>query len=726
KTIILGSCNNQLQNHLKLRVGWYKVIRMNARVNIGVHDNSRSYVTGGNISIKNNVSESDEIKYESLSTTNIISILRSSLNNENVSREKTLNQVYNLINKRLPIKYSSVQKRAKSKDAASNKEKVHGKQYNDKLKSQNKDLDKIHAKNMGGESKISDKDKNKTMESNSVSPASKSITSPKLSAMDENGTSRKHVNILFDYILSTLIISDQIDVKLDILTLLEEQYEIILGGPEQILTDKRCWDRYNTTFNLFEHIIAANYKEIAKESINLFEASTVLSGSNSISIENIHQALINNSKYSISVCLQSQTLVAFTSIAVSLNLLEIAPFWFSKLISILFIICKDDCVRIQKLQDRDPILIQNYYSNIRKYAIECLIEINRNYPLIFCSIMDINQVMVEESENANVRKQGFGFIQANIHPSIWPDNLEKGFISDFKNVNRSCPYKDQFVDLIINIIVALIVDRHRERVNVTKFIKEKEKFLTYLMTYIMENLKSVSCWSLHHRILFLKKITKTLSIPSNILEPSILPFSYSSRVHILFEVCLYIMDEVSKESFSNVYHQIVGILNNFRFPLSFRKYSSFWIQFLISNYSEQFINQSDNRQTNSLAGLIHNLLIPKWYDFCCIKYFKSLIIFQLSIKSAAQNSGSEDFFEAIYESLNSLQEYIVIKAPVGAHSTYLKLIFKIAVIFGINQFISDLIIKYTCHSNFQISSDHINNSIQLLHFISVYSENSEN
>ncbi|OII75520.1 uncharacterized protein cubi_02041 [Cryptosporidium ubiquitum] len=674
----------------------------------------------------NNEDESFEVQGESFNTSNIISLLRFNLNNENESREKVLNQIYNLMNKRMPIKYSNVQKKTKTKGFVSSEDKLPDQLYTDHLKNKNKDLSKNHLKNVQETSVSSDLDKESILNNNNNLSNDVEISTLKISVINEYNIKDKQISILFDYILSTLLISDQLEVKLDILTLLEEQYETILGKPEQILTDKRCWDRYNTAFNIFEHIIAANYKEIARESINLFEASTILSGSNSISVDNIYQELINNPKYSIPIILQSQTLIAFTSIALSLNLLEVVPFWFSKLLSILFIISKEDCVKIQKFQDRNPLLFQNYFSILRKYAIECLIEINRSYPLIFCPLIEINPIPNLENEQIDLKKQGLGFIQKNIHPSIWPDNFEKEFITDCKNFNKNNIYNDQLIELIINIIITLIVNNQTKQANISKVIKEKERFLTYLVTYIMENLKSVSCWNLHKRILFLKKITKTLLIPSNILESSLLPFSYSSRIHILFEICIFILEEISKESFSNAYHHIIGILNNFHFPITFRIYSSKWIQFVISKYSGHIIEQTSSNQNNTLAKFIHHLLIPKWHDFCKIKYFKSLIILQLKFYKVFQCNNDEDFLEILYESLNSLQEYIIIKAPIGAHSIYLKLLFKISILIGINQHISDLIIKYTCHPNFQISSDHINNSIQLLHLISIYSENREN
>ncbi|CUV06342.1 unnamed protein product [Cryptosporidium hominis] len=695
--------------------------------NLNNNINSKDEITNSYVDLKNDEQGSD-IQDEPFNISNLISVLRFNLNNENASKEKILSQIYNLMNKRMPIKYSTVQRKTKAKGFVKSEDRLRGKLYNDHLRNKSKEINKNHYKEIQEKSAGSDSaNESISNNNNNKSPTNTiRITSPKISIINKNDMKDKQINILFDYILSTFIISDQIKVKLDILTLLEEQYETILGNPEQIFSEKKCWERYNTTFNLFEHIIAANYKAIANESINLFEASTVLSGSNSISVDNIYQELINNPKYSIPIVLQSQTLVTFTSIALCLNLLETAPFWFSKLLSILFIICKEESIKTQKSHDRNPILFQNYYSILRKYAIECLIEINKNYPLIFCPLLEINFIPNQNIETVNIENQGFGFIQRNIHPSIWLDNLEKGFITDCKNFNKNNIYNDQFIELMINIIITLIVKNYTKKTDITKVIKEKERFLTYLVTYIMENLKSISCWSLHGRILFLKKITKTLSIPSNILESSLIPFSYSSRIHILFEICFFILDGISKESFSNVYHQIIGILNNFHFPLTFRIYSSKWIQFLISNYSEKLIEQTNNHQNYTLAKFIHHLLIPKWYDFCKIKYFKSLIILQLKFQNVIQHTNDEDFFEILYQSLNTLQEYIIIKAPVGAHSIYLKLLFKISILFGINQHISDLIVKYTCHPNFQISSDHINNSIQLLHLISVYSSNRDN
>ncbi|KAK9172739.1 hypothetical protein CmeUKMEL1_15845 [Cryptosporidium meleagridis] len=687
-------------------------------VNSNINDNDE--IDNGYFDFKNDEQGSD-IQDEPFNISNLISVLRFNLNNENASKEKILSQIYKLMNKRVPIKYSTARRKTKAKGFASSEDRLRGKLYNDHLRNKSKEINKNHHKEVQEKSAGYDSASESISNNNNKSPNNTmKIASPKISIINKNDMKDKQINILFDYILSTFIISDQIKVKLDILTLLEEQYETILGNPEQIFSEKKCWERYNTTFNLFEHIIAANYKAIANESINLFEASTVLSGSNSISVDNIYQELINNPKYSIPIVLQSQTLVTFTSIALCLNLLETAPFWFSKLLSILFIICKEESIKTQKSHDRNPILFQNYYSTLRKYAIECLIEINKNYPLIFCPLLEINLI-----PNQNVENQGFGFIKRNIHPSIWLDNLEKGFITDCKNFNKNNIYNDQFIELMINIIT-LVVKNHTNKTDITKVIKEKERFLTYLVTYIMENLKSISCWSLHCRILFLKKITKTLSIPSNILESSLIPFSYSSRIHILFEICFFILDGISKESFSNVYHHIIGILNNFHFPLNFRIYSSKWIQFIISNYSEKLIQQINNNQNYTLAKFVHHLLIPKWFDFCKIKYFKSLIILQLKFQNVIQNTNDEDFFEILYQSLNALQEYIIIKAPVGAHSIYLKLLFKISILFGINQNISDLIAKYTCHPNFQISSDHINNSIQLLHLISVYSSNRDN
>lgn len=694
-----------------------------------VSNNNYGRSSGGmsnSVGNRNNDSDDSETHGELFNTSSIISILRSNLNNENVSRGKILNQVYNLINQRMPVKYSSIQ-RTRAKDTISKREAFQGELSGCDLINATGELKKGHLKDANGKSKNSDQVEEIVSECNKAVPCGVEVTSPKLSAIGERYLSGRHVNILFDYILSALVISDKIGLKLEILTLLEEQYETILGRPEHISIDKRCWERYNTTFNLFEYIISANYMAIAGESINLFEASTILSGSNSISVENIYQALISNSRYSIPIVVQSQTLVTFTSIAISLNLLEVNPFWFSKLLSILFIICKEDCVRIQRFQDRNPLLLQNYYSNLRRYAIECLMEVNRSYPLIFCPILEISIRQGPDFDKIRAERQGLGFIQRNIHPSIWPDNLEKWFISDINSFNKGNQYSDHLVDLIVDIILALIVNNHAEKTNISKIIKEKERFLTYLVTYIMESLRSVSCWSLHRRILFLKKITKTLSIPSNILESSLIPFSYSSRMDILFEVSFYMLDEVSKDSLSSVYHHVIGIINNFHFPLSFRIYSSLWFQFIIFKHSKQLIEQTNSSQSDSLAKFIHQLLIPKWYDFCCIKYFKSLIVLQLSsYNKVIQDAKEEDFLEILYESLNTLQEYILIKAPVGAHSVYLKLIFKISIIFGVSQYISDLIVKYTCHSNSQISSDHINNSIQLLHLISIHSESSDN
>ncbi|KAH8582887.1 uncharacterized protein ELE39_002232 [Cryptosporidium sp. chipmunk genotype I] len=697
----------------------------NVRNDDNNNGNNNDGITKNHFDIKND-EQGFYIQGEPFNTSNLISILRFNLNNENASREKVLNQIYNLMNKRIPIKYSNVQRKTKAKGFASGEDRLRGKLYNDHLRHKNKKINNDLLKSAQEKYTGSDSAKESISNNNKSPTNSVRITSPKISLINENDIKDKQMNILFDYILSTLVISDQLKVKLDILTLLEEQYETILGRPEQILSEKRCWERYNTTFNLFEHIIAVNYGAIASESINLFEASTILSGSNSISVDNIYQALINNPKYSIPIILQSQTLVTFTSIAICLNLLETVPFWFSKLLSILFIICREDYVKIQKTHERNPKLFQNYYSILRKCAIECLIEINRSYPLIFCPLLEINLIPNQKLGKFNIENQGFGFIQKNIHPSIWPENLEKGFIADCKNFNKNNIYNDQFIELMINIIITLIVKNYTRQADISKVIKEKERFLTYLVTYIMENLKSISCWSLHSRILFLKKITKTLSIPSNILESSLIPFSCSSRIHILFEICFFILENISKESFSNAYHHIIGILNNFHFPINFRIYSSKWIQFLISKYSNKLIEQTGNNQNSTLASFIHHLLIPKWYDFCKIKYFKSLIILQLKFQKVIQNSNYEDFLEILYQSLNSLQEYIIIKAPVGAHSIYLKLLFKISILFGINQHISDLIVKYTCHPNYQISSDHINNSIQLLHLISIYSSNRDN
>ncbi|KAF7458900.1 hypothetical protein HWI79_587 [Cryptosporidium felis] len=617
---------------------------------------------------------------ETFKAENIVSLLRFNLNNDEANRSKVLNQVYKIVSRRIPIKYVNSHKKIKSK--AGPKE---DKTTNIKVEKRGNFGDELNYNSTKPEPI------KETLINNNHIPNVVGI-SQKNTEISGSNSQEKQMNFLFDHILSSLIISEQLDMKLDILTLLEEQYETVLGEPGRILMDKECWSR-----------------EIAKESIHLFEASTVLSGSNSISVENIFEALTKNSKYSIPVLLQSQALIAFTTISLSIDLKEIVPFWFSKLISILFILCKDDHINIQKTSERNPELFQNYIY-LRKFAINCLIEVNKRYPVIFCPLFGIN------SSKNDSQPLDFSFLESNIHPSIWPENFEKWIIEDSKAPNKNTmTSNDQLIDLVISVIESSIVNHNLPSSHISKIVKEKEKFLTYLVTYIMENLKSVSCWSLHTRILFLKRITKTLSIPSNVLESTLVPFSYSSRIHILFEIYLFKLDKISIEPFSNMYHQIIGILNNFLLPITFRVYSSKWLQFLIFNYSKQMVKES------SLIEVAPYLLIPKWHDASKIKYFKSLLIFQLKVTELIQPN-NQDFLEIIYESLNSLQEYMIINSPVGAHSVYLKILFKASILFGFSQYISDLIFKYTCHSNFRITSIHVPNTIQLLHLISIHSD----
>ncbi|KAK6590388.1 hypothetical protein RS030_162490 [Cryptosporidium xiaoi] len=616
--------------------------------------------------------ESDRIlNMDNFSYCNTISLLRYNLNNNDGIKNKVLDYIYDKIEERMSLRYLNVQKEINGKLSKMKNEVKHG--------------------------------------------------------FDSMNDSNKSKNMLFDHIMSTLIISDKLETKLDVLTLLEEQYETIIGDPGSILSDKSCWNRYNTVFNIFESIATLNYYRLAKEAMNLYEASTKISENNMISVDNIHESLTKNKKYQISILIQSQTLIAFTSIAVNVNLIELIPYWFSKLISILFIISKEEYIVPQKVNEKNIVIYQNYFY-IKKYANECLNELNRNYPLLFNNLLNSNVIL----NNAQVKLSKkdmviINYIGSNISKNIWPNSLEKHFISELNGIYNNTSGKSTFsdnlsIELIISIISSIISVLNDDEKLVTKLIKEKEKFLTYLVTYIMEDLSSTSTWNLHKRILFLKNIMKTLSIPPNVLESSLLPLFYSSKIHILFEISLFIIEEISSDLFNNSYHNIIGIINNYLMPNNIRIYSTLWLQLLINNYKSNF---NLNNNINNTVEIIDKIIIPKWYDPSSLKYSKFLLLIQLKLNGII-NSDENEFYGILHESLFTLSEYLIIKAPIGSHSVYLKLLFKISLLFGMETFIVDHIFKYSSSSNYLISSTHIPNTIKLINLITVHSKNKKN
>ncbi|KAH8741166.1 hypothetical protein FG386_000073 [Cryptosporidium ryanae] len=601
---------------------------------------------------------------------NIISLLRYNLNNDNEVKNSVLCYIYNKMEERMSLKYSKVQKKINGRLGRRKSEVKYG---------------------------------------------------------FESTKENKSKNMLFDHIISTLIISDKLEAKLDVLTLLEEQYDTLIGDPGSILSDKSCWNRYNTVFNIFENMATLNYYRLAKEVINLYEASTKISETNVISVDNIYDSLVKSKKYSITVIIQSQILVAFTSIAININLIELIPYWFSKLISILFIISKEDYILPQKMNEKNIVVYKNYFY-IKKYANECLNELNKNYPLLFNGLLNSNVVLNKTHDKLTSREIiVFNYVYRNISKNIWPNNLEKHFISELNGICNNTSGKNTFsnnlsIELIISIITHLVSALSKDEKLITKLAKEKEKFLTYLVTYIMEDLSSISTWDLHKRILFLKNITKILSIPSNVLESSLLPLFYSSKIHILFEVNLFIIEEISSDLFGSCCHNIVGIINNYLIPSNIRLYSALWLQLLINNYKQNF---SMTKSIYNISGIIDKIITPKWYDSSSLKYSKFLLLMQLRLNGIVDSS-NDKFYSIIQDSLFTLSEYLIIKAPVGSHSVYLKLLFKISLLFGMETFIVDHIFKYSSSKNCFVSYIHVPNAIKLINLIALYSKNKQN
>ncbi|EEA05153.1 uncharacterized protein CMU_042260 [Cryptosporidium muris RN66] len=618
-------------------------------------------------------------------------------------------------------------------------------------------------------------------------------------------------SVIFDHIISTIIISPSINTRLEALTILEENCLYILGNPDNMKLDYRYWYRYNCTFRVLNDIICVNLRDLAKVCLGLYEASTELAGNNSVNEENLYKALKSKFYMRSTVTFQSQALVTLTCIIIRCNIYSVLPYWFSRLIVNLFLITKGSILsmryKISQLKLRN---IQGM--NILKlYAMECLLELNRTYPGLLKPLLNdkiledytlnktelinrttnlsnttgysdttlnntknitdnSNKMYIQSIENSNISDNNFedynnkeenyfinqqddkmsnedlskidfksdelllSFLSENINPIIWPDCIENTNNSKIQNNTSNIIFSnDLSIELISSIALNIVSNLENPLSKYTK------KFLTHLMSYIIDNLKISSCWNTQILIQSLNRIVSILSIPSNILESAMIPLKYSFRLHVIFEAIesehtSFKKSKLSLSLYTDAIHRVISIINNFQLSIPIRLYCTIWLQSLFNDLLEKLIRNYQN--TNSLISddlvdikdstkiLLDTMLIPSWYDPTALKYNKTCLWLYLTYYLNHINEFKQSITN-VYNLLSSMTELMLLKSPIGSHCAYLKILYRIAATFGMDEEFIKTLFNYTCHNINHLTEVkipyltqwHIPNTIQLISFI---------